>query len=145
MREKIETREFVVGYYAEDGSYFRDKDECIKYEESAKGVIYNMVKPYLVGLTDPYSLFNGGYSDSKVEIFFVQDINTVELLNRYIALNVDKCYLDGREYVTEKMIGKEVFIEWTYDGDYCTVHGTMEDIFAHIQAEYEKAKKNIEE
>lgn len=144
MRENVIEKvvKEVNGYYAEDGTFFRDKDECIKYEESAKGVIYNMIKPYMIGKTDPYELFNSGYSDNRIEIFMVEDIKTVELLNRYIALNVDNIYLD-REYVTKNMIGKEIIMEWTYEGDYCLVHGTMEDVFAHIQAEYEKAKENI--
>ena len=143
MKEQKITRtiEEVNGYIADDGTWFKNKEQCLEYEASAKMVVYNMVKEKMIGKTDIQNLFGEGDPDSDVEIFLVDSMNTLELLNRYVYLYT---YDKKENLVSTDMIGKKIIICWSYDKDYCWCKGTIEDVLKEIRESYEKVINKTE-
>ena len=143
MKEQKITRtiEEVNGYIADDGTWFKNKEQCLEYEASAKMVVYNMVKEKMIGKTDIQNLFGEGDPDSDVEIFLVDSMNTLELLNRYVYLYT---YDKKENLVPTDMIGKKIIFCWSYDKDYCWCKGTIEDVLKEIRESYEKVINKIE-
>ena len=137
MKEQKITRtiEEINGYIADDGTWFKRKEDCHEYEASAKMVVYNMVKEKIIGKTNILGLFSEGCEDCDVEIYSVDSMNTVELLNRYIYLYT---YDKKDNLITTEMIGHKIIICWSYDKDYCWCKGTIEDILKEIRENYEK-------
>ena len=136
MKEQIITREVkeVNGYIADDGTWFKQKEDCIQYEESAKMVLFQMVKDKMIGKTTELGLFDVGYEDNDVEIYRVDSLQTLELLNRYTYVtSYDKTTL-----FTSDMIGKDVIICWNYDRDACWCKGTIDDIINDIKNTYNR-------
>ena len=137
MRENKITRtiEEINGYYADDGTWFREKEECQKYEETAKMVVYKMIKDKMIAKTNIYALLTEGNEDDEVEIYNVDSIETVELLNRYIALTT---YDKKSDLITTEMIGKKIIIFWSYDRDWCWCKGSIEDLLNTIKENYNR-------
>ena len=136
MRENRVTKtvEEVNGYYADDGQWFRTKEECMNYEESAKMVVFKMIKDKLIAKTTVLDFLDEGSSDDEVEIFKVDSLETVELLNRYTSLSTyDKLIL-----FTSDMVGKDIILVWNYDRDYCWCHGSIDDYLENIRKKYDK-------
>lgn len=136
MKESKITRtiEEINGYIAIDGTFFALREECEKYEKSAKMVIFNIIKDKMVAKTTEYNLFKIGSDDNDIEIFKIDSIETVELLNRYITL----CFYKDIEenLVKEDMVGKTILITWNYDHDWCEVLGDIDDMYANIKQRY---------
>ena len=127
------TVEEVRGYYADDGQWFRTKEECEKYEETAKMVVFKMIKEKMVAKTNVYALLGEGSEEEDVEIFNVDSLKTVELLNRYTSLNT----YDKHVLFTSEMVGKNIIIFWSYEHDWCYCHGTIDDLILKIKENYE--------
>ena len=136
MREQKITRtiEEVNGYIADDGKWFKEKEECQRYEESAKMVVFKMIQCKRLGGTTIYELIGEGSDDCDVEIYSVDSIETVELLNRYIALST---YDKKADLITTEMVGKEVLLFWDYDREYCYYGKPIEDLFNDIKGRYD--------
>lgn len=133
VQKVTKTVEEIKGYIADDGSWFRTEEECLKYEETAKMVVFKMIKDKMVKKTTIYNLFGVGNDDDDVEIFDVDSIETVELLNRYTALNTyDKKIVFGAD-----MVGKKIILAWNYDRDWCECHGSIDDLLATIKKNFE--------
>lgn len=80
--KKIEVKreEVDILYEAVDGTVFKDEEECIKYEQTAKGVLISKYLPLVVGVTTEYKLFNCGEEDCTTEFVKIEkseDIDTV--------------------------------------------------------------------
>lgn len=143
MKENKITRtiEEVNGYIADDGTWFRTKEECQKYEESAKMVLFSMIKEKIIAKTNIYHLFHEGNEDDDVEIFNIDSLETAELLNRYISLYT---YDKKADLIKTDMVGKKIIICWSYDRDYCWSKGTIEDLLNNIKERYEKVVNKTE-
>lgn len=131
----------VNGYIADDGTWFRTKEECQKYEESAKMVLFNMVKDKIIAETNIYNLLHEGNDDDGVEIYNVDSLETLELLNRYIMLST---YDKKKDLFKTDMIGKKIIVFWSYDRDYCWSKGTIEDLLNGIKERYDKVVNKTE-
>ena len=143
MREQIIEKvvKEVNGYIADDGTWFKYKEECEKYEESAKMVLFSMIKEKMIAETNIYGLIHEGSEDDGVEIYNVDSLETVELLNRYIMLNT---YEKKKDLFKTDMIGKKIIVCWSYDRDYCWSKGTIEDLLNEIKERYDKVVNKTE-
>lgn len=135
-----ETREVVVRteYIAEDGTVFRNEEECKKYEESALFAISKELKRLTKDNTSQSEINDNFSYDDTVEIFEVQTEKDLENLRRYLYLkarkngasedNVKRCFTskDGERsnYIFDNVTaGHEVMIFWNYDEDWFWVYG----------------------
>ena len=93
MKEVLKERTVYDTYYeAVDGTSFRSKEECEKYEESANGVLRSKFKNSIIKEGTEYSIFSVGSDESIVYAVKIEtnaDADTVKQLwimsHTYIA------------------------------------------------------------
>ncbi len=124
--EVKETREVVVRteYIAEDGTIFRDEEECKKYEESALFVISKELKRLdnKKNGASEYDIYDECSDEYLVEIFNAETERDIENIRRYVylkALSKSSCVRKEDIGLPNITPGHEVIIHWNYDEDYC--------------------------
>lgn len=89
MKEiKEEVKTYTTKYKAIDGCVFNSKEECEKYENTAKAVFKSKFKKLVLSETTEYNLFNVGSDENTlylVKMSSIADADTVKQL--YLACN----------------------------------------------------------
>lgn len=117
------TTETTYGYEANDGTVFSSKEECEKYEQSARCVIRQHAKDILFREWDCDSLFGGYHYEDNVKVWFIKDENTLSIVNQYLRSMDPYASL-----VTPDYIGLRVAVVVGSDGCYSSVLGTYNEI-----------------
>lgn len=117
------TTETVYGYEANDGTVFSSKEECEKYEQSARCVIRQHAKDILFREWDCDSLFGGFTYYDPIKVWFIKDENTLSIVNQYLH-NVDP----SARLITPEYIGLRVAAVVSTEADYVSVLGTYNEI-----------------
>lgn len=87
MKEiKVEETISHVEYIANDGTQFKDKVECKKYEESALGVLMLKYKDYIVNQSTEEAIWRHGTEDYCVDIVCIKDSLIIDILLRLLCL-----------------------------------------------------------
>jgi len=107
--KRTRTIEEVTGYKANDGRFFKDKEECEKYEQTAKMVIFNDFKRLIVGgdtFVECCIWENFGYGSEEYELAVIEikDKEDLRIANMYGEINKKGTPL------TEDVIGKRVLV-----------------------------------
>ena len=141
----------VVGnrYFAEDGTMFYDREECLKYEKSALFVTRSKLK--LIAVTDEEELAIIGCGDNAVEIFDIQTPEDLDNLEAYVHLvistrgvrNMDSYFGDSEFGFGGITLGHEVIVWWSYDKDCFWIYGDG-SIDAYVDVIRNRALKVIE-
>lgn len=131
------TVEEVTGYKAIDGTYFRDVEECKKYEESAKCVTLAKVKEYRIGRLSEYQLLDAGCDEIAYDIFRVENEKVFDDIMMYIASKIYSPDSYMSDYIERKddFIGEEMIVRWNYDEDWCCIQ-KLDDILKNITDSY---------
>lgn len=108
IREKISTETI---YIACDGTEFKDKEQCKKYEDSARCALLSKYKPYVIKTVTEWDLFKAGSEDYEYDLFNLQYSWQIDLLIQldFLNYNRSKEYEELRERL-EKSIGKIILI-----------------------------------
>lgn len=77
----------MVGYKATDGTTFKLREECQKYEESAKGVLMTKYAKYNVRKTHECDLFNCGSEDDECIDLYTVTPESIDLLRQILILD----------------------------------------------------------
>ena len=111
-KEKVQ--KYIV-YEALDGTEFNDKAECLKYEESAKGVIRARIAKLTVGKANEWDLL-AGIEEHEVIGIKMQTEKDVEYVKQFFMI---ECSWYG------EVRTKEIFdvIEKAYDNDDIVLFG----------------------
>lgn len=147
MKEiKKERTVFDYEYEAYDGSIFKTKEECVKYEETAKCVIRKKFNDLVEHSSDECSLFNCGSDDYTID--FVKP-NTQDAANAIMQMlelynaNDDrarKLIKEAQENSDYLLIGYN-----SYNEDYYYILGTRTRVLNNIKEnlffEVKKEKK----
>ena len=95
----VETTKVV--YEACDSSQFADKEECAKYEESAKCALLSKYNRYVIRKTNEYVLFDAGSEEYDYDIVTIPDdyaeqvvLQVLYLFNPYLT---DERHEDNNE------------------------------------------------
>ena len=83
MKEhKIEKTKVEVTYEYEamDGSIFKSKEECKKYEESAKMVLYTKYKPLVICRKTEEEIYNAGSCEYEIDIIKINTVEDIDIL-----------------------------------------------------------------
>jgi len=138
-----------VEYIAEDGTVFRDKEECEKYEKSALVVVSNKLKRLNKNDASWESLLCISYDDSGLEIFDIQDQEDLDNLCQYVVLTLSEnhAYKDEIERAPQEInacgVGHEVMVFWSCEKEYMYVFGdgSFNAYIKYLKENYEKILK----
>lgn len=133
MKELTRTVEEVTGYEANDGTWFRDKEECERYERSAKFAAKMAASKLAVDemhLEDATPMM-GCYEDYIVT-YDVKSAADLQVLNTWLELDDKNC-----DKIDPKYIGNRVAIQYWIDCGH-TVLGSREDIEAVFRTKMDK-------
>lgn len=132
IREKIGTETIYIAY---DGTEFKDKEQCKKYEDSAKCALLYKYKPYVIKTVTEYDLFGVGSEEYEYDLFNLQYSWQIDLLIQLDFLNYNR----GKEYEElrerlEKSIGKIILIGRgdPYDGRSFYIYESIDDRISRI-------------
>lgn len=146
-REKQIVEKYEV-FVADDGTEFKDKAECEKYEESAVGVLNAKYRPLLVGSTTECGIYETGNEDDKVELVKVASDEDADIIMQMFFLcnayyrnkfhEGDKAAVTKVEEVKRyinaaKESGEPLIINRGYDEDGFWVVGTYSTICEDIR------------
>ena len=146
--------EEVTGYEAFDGKWFKEKEECEKYERSAYGVIAKEFESLFVGERfaecNIWEEYGYGSEEFEMAVIYIKDANDLHIANKYYELT----YNGNNKLIGTEYIGKKVLVNLgcSYDRYAPPCPRTMEDLmkafesnlmnfFEHvIEAETEESK-----
>lgn len=144
VKKEIVKKSTVTVYVANDGTEFTSAEECKKYDESAKGVLFAKYAPMVKETFSEESLFNVGCEDDIIEIVFVKDQTVVDLLlqifllvNPYYMKEEGKKELDKVTARLKNSIGDFLVIGRGYDEDGFWFYGTRKEIIENFNAKFE--------
>lgn len=150
IKEEIIKKEYKFKYEAIDGVVFDSSDECARYEQSAKMVLYAKYKPLVLASVSEYELYDTGseeYIIDTVRLKKESDIDTIlQLYSLYRGNNCSeeevantrekiKSYFNNSDII---FIGRGCSYD-DYDSFY--IMGSLSSIIANIT---EKVNGNSE-
>ena len=102
-----------VTYEAYDGESFKDEQECIKYEETARAVIEKAFYALMVGgepfdETRIWENFGYGSEEYDFAVIDIKDAHDLEIANRYYTFH------KASEIIPDSFIGKKVLVQIGY-------------------------------
>lgn len=136
MREikEVVTREEITGYEACDGTLFRTKEACMKYEESAELVARKAAWYYLVAdERGSYDIFNS--DDEYLTVFDIPDMEAYLAIANWANL-IGVYDLGG---FTPDYVGKRVAFLHNWDGYYFNRHFATEEALMELYTKEIKA------
>lgn len=137
MEEVIKPKTvYETKYIASDGTEFSVKEECAKYEESLKCVLFTGLKSLIVKTTSECTLFDTGSDDDCVIAIRMNDAEEKAKLMNYLSHE----YRHSRNYASEMAeadkrykIGETYFIYVGWEFDSFCYMGTAEEIVNRIK------------
>ena len=139
MKEIKDVRmiEEIRGYEANDGTFFKSKEECEKYEGTAKAVITAEFNRLVVGNEfSEYLFFEGfgsGCDDFDMAIIDIKDADNLHKVNML-------CALHKMDQITSDYIGKRVLVSLGYGRGFdCNLYPrTEEELIEGFKAQIKK-------
>lgn len=106
--KRTRTIEEVTGYEAEDGTIFKTKEECEKYEDTAKVAVYKAFKELMVNgeefaECEIWENFGYGSEEFDLAVIDIKSETDLEIANRYYELN-------GGYSISKDFMGKKVLV-----------------------------------
>lgn len=119
------TTEEIIGYEADDGTRFRDEEECRKYEQSALAAaskaFYSVASKSYSG-TEFHDLFYISYEDD-MRVVEIRDGNVLQIVNTYLHAKAPR-----ESLVDPRYIGKKCLISFAGYDNIHTVIGSREEM-----------------
>jgi len=135
MKTIVEKVEKVVGFEAMDGTRFSTQEECVKYEQSAKGVLKGRLMNLAINYGNEDSIYGTGCCDNATLVIKPKSVADIDLIHQFFLLS------DGREDFfpkdLDKQIDKIIFVNIGYDDDYVWID-TMDALMARIMGDGNK-------
>lgn len=126
MKEIIKSKtDNVLVYQALDGTEFKSKEECTKYEESAKCVLFYKYNKLVVKSVCEETIFKTGCCDDIIDIVKINaqsdkaqsDIDLIMQIFFYFNHNPDDTRIKRVENLCKEAIGNFLFIHRGYDNE----------------------------
>lgn len=76
-----------VIYQAIDGTKFTSKDECIKYDNTARAVIMSEYNELIISRTNEYELLGMGNSDAGIDVVSVKTYEDKQVIKKALIYN----------------------------------------------------------
>lgn len=129
-----------IKYKAIDGTLFNTKDECIKYDNTAKVVLLAKYKKLVVKSDTEYNLFHCGSEDCYVDLVKFNNTEDIKNVMQLFALynphtaNAEST-VSERMSICEKALHTEdiLFIHRGYEDDSFWIESTFGDKIDYIK------------
>lgn len=110
IKEVIETKTYEL-YIASDGTEFTNKEECKRYEDTAKCVLLSKYKNWVIKSTNEWEIFDAGCEESYIDIIRVSEdkIDTILQLTKLLGYTNEERLQKDRARL-ESFIGELVLI-----------------------------------
>lgn len=126
-----------IYYEAIDGERFSSKEECSKYDQTAKAVIKAKYKQLIIKSNTMYSICEA-CNDYQIDLVKVSNEAELHSLNMYLKMVADNGYGGVFKPVASTEIGKEFMIYYGYDDDWYEVIGTKAEFLEALAKELDK-------
>lgn len=123
-------------YEAPDGTQFKDKEECKKYEDSLLGILKAKYSKIKLKTYSEYDLFGVGCEDSYIDIIKLnskEDIDTVLHLCQYYGYNSEESINRNLEFLEKAYKENDCVLMYNDYSDYYNVFGVAGDILNNIK------------
>ena len=132
MKELTHTKTVTetYGYQAYDGAFFSSKEECEKYEITAKAVIFNEFKRLFVGEdfseTQIFENFGYGSDEWGKAVIDIKNADDLHAVNMWIE---NAKYCDHTGGLDNSYIGKRLLVNLGQYGDFgdCNLYPRTEE------------------
>ena len=139
---EIEKVTKVTHYEAIDGTTFTTKEECVRYEESAKCVLLSRYKDMIVKQTNEDAFYETGSDEFELDIVKLKDSSStniiMQLYHYYNTGEYAKTHAKSVEKSCAKALEEDDFLIIyrgdSYDDDRFWVRGTRNELFEHINS-----------
>lgn len=91
--KEVKTTSIITVYQAIDGSEFNSKEECLKYEDTAKCLLLTKYKPLVKRTASEYDIFNTGSEEYMIDI--LQPLSSEADID--ILIQLSRLYYSGRK------------------------------------------------
>lgn len=110
IKEVIETKTYEL-YIASDGTEFTNKEECKRYEDTAKCVLLSKYKNWVIKSTNEWEIFDAGCEETYIDIIRVSEdkIDTILQLTKLLGYTNEERLQKDRARL-ESFIGELVLI-----------------------------------
>ena len=145
MKEvSIEQKTYIKKWEATDRTQFNSREDCEKYEDSAKCVILTKYKDFVIKESDEYHLFGVGNEDCQVDVVRVPNEKAIDVIFQAFCFFRDwdsdenkekarKIITNAFEYNDFLLIGNDYELNNFY------IIGTLSDVIEKIK---ERVKPN---
>lgn len=135
VKEKIVREIEVTKYVAADGTEFTDKDQCVKYEQSAEGVINGRYMPLVVHTTDEGILVKGdeNHRVDLLELQSIEDVDKVLMMASHVGIHsttYDQIVASAKRALLNK---ERLTIVWNCDETYIWTLGTLQEMIERLE------------
>lgn len=137
-----EISQHVTVYEAIDGTEFTSKEQCKKYEESAKCVLMAKYNKLILKSDTMWNFFNVGSDEETVDIVKLNGLPDIDVILKLIALNspVQAAshpeWLQEKEDILARAIKEDspVVIGRGYEGDCFYIYFTIFDLIKKLNS-----------
>ena len=137
MKPIIETKtvEEVTGYLADDGTWFRSKEECSKYEASALYAAERAAFSRRISSAYAEDALRRFCTclEEVIEVYDIATADDLQIVNTYLRM-LEHSSATPQGLIDPKYIGSKVAVDIWCDRDGFTVWGSREE----VEAEFKK-------
>ena len=145
VKKITKTVEEVVGYIAYDGTEFKDRNECCKYEETARAIIHKRFKELIVkdivgiDLADYGSAYVCAAIDEcyHYALVRIKNENDLKVAQMYKELE----HKGAERDFTTSYIGHDLIVGIGERYDCCYIYGTFEECIDNFRKAMNKFYK----
>ena len=143
MKEiSVEQKTYIRKWEAKDGTQFNSREDCEKYENSAKCVVLAKYNDFIITVSNAYEIFRIGSEDCRIDVVRVPDEKAIDAIFQAFCFFRDWVSDEGKEDVRNTIIrawnySDFLLIDRGYDLDNFYVIGTLDEIVEQIK---EKSK-----
>lgn len=153
--KQIEVEKVIkeIWYEAIDGTTFKDKAECEKYDNTAGAILNHKYQPLVLKTISEWDLFKCGSEECYYDLVIANNISEVEnilkltlLHHNYLTTESYKDKLSEIEKLCTQAMqeGDIILISRGYENDSFWVSDTWNNRFNHISNEISKALDQID-
>lgn len=137
IREERTRTEYVTFFVANDGERFTSREECEKYEKTARCVLFSKYNALVVGETEEEPLTGFGSDENLVQIVVPKSEKDIDLILQVFAfLNGDgewaKSRIEKYRETLANAVGEKIIVGRGCDDDCFWVLGTERDYLSRI-------------